>query len=142
MGYQLTWLSCIFCEYYNVSVLGLIVCILFLFFFFYFNDNKIQAIKICITFALIGYLFDTILGYSEIFIIQSKIMFGYLPIWLLICCIPNEKFTDKNEQAIPCRNLTVDLLQAPVDISCGGFPVTPLTTTRIQANQPAGESCP
>ena len=66
----------------------------------------------------------------------------FVPIWLLICCIPNEKFTDKDEHAIPCHNLTVDLLQAPVDISCGGFPVTRLTTTRIQANQPAGESCP
>ena len=52
--------------------------------FFYFVKFKIQALKICLLFSFIGYLFDSILGFSELFTIKSSIIVGYLPIWFLI----------------------------------------------------------
>ena len=52
--------------------------------FFYFIKYKRRALKICFIFSLIGYLFDTILGFSELFTIKSKIIIGYLPFWFLI----------------------------------------------------------
>ncbi len=84
LGYQLTWIFCVFGEYYNISVAGLIMGILYLTIFFYFNNYKLRAFKICFVFSLIGYLFDSMLGYSKVFEINSNIMVGYLPIWFLI----------------------------------------------------------
>jgi hypothetical protein len=84
LGYQLTWIFCVFGEYYNISLAGLIMGILYLTIFFYFNNYKLRAFKICFVFSLIGYLFDSILGYSKVFQINSNIMVGYLPIWFLI----------------------------------------------------------
>lgn len=83
LGFQLTWLSCVFGEYYNFPFAGVIVGSLYLLIFFYYNDFSFRAFKICIIFSLIGYLFDTFLAFSEIFIIKSNVMFGYLPLWLL-----------------------------------------------------------
>ena len=45
---------------------------------------KIRALKICLLFSFVGYLFDSILGYTEIFNIKSNIMVGYMPIWFLV----------------------------------------------------------
>ena len=84
LGYQLTWIFCVFGEYYNISLAGLIMGILYLAIFFYYINNKLRAFKICFIFSLIGYLFDSLLGFSELFIIKSNIIFGYLPIWFLI----------------------------------------------------------
>ena len=83
-GYQITWLCCVFGEYYNFSFLGLIVGILYLCLFFYFINFKIRALQICLIFSFIGYIFDSLLGYFELFNIKSNIMFGYLPIWFLV----------------------------------------------------------
>tara|TARA_Y100001936_G_C16054617_1_gene660119 strand:+ start:1522 stop:2028 length:507 start_codon:yes stop_codon:yes gene_type:complete len=83
-GYQITWLCCVFGEYYNFSFLGLIAGTLYLCIFFYFIDVKIRALKICLIFSVIGYFFDSFLGYIELFNIKSNIMFGYLPIWFLV----------------------------------------------------------
>ena len=84
LGYQLTWLFCIFGEYYNTSLAGLIIGILYLGIFFFFINYKLRALKICFIFSLIGYLFDSILGFSELFTIKSNIKVGYLPIWFMI----------------------------------------------------------
>ena len=84
LGYQLTWLFCVFGEYYNFSLVGLIIGILYLGIFFYFIEYKLRALKICFIFSLIGYLFDSILGFSELFTIESNIKVGYLPVWFLI----------------------------------------------------------
>ena len=84
LGYQLTWLFCVFGEYYNVSLAGLIIGILYLGIFFYFIKYKLRALKICFIFSLIGYLFDSILSFSELFTIESNIKIGYLPVWFLI----------------------------------------------------------
>ena len=84
LGYQLTWIFCIFGEYYNMPLAGLIMGVLYLTIFFYSINYKLRAFKICFVFSLIGYLFDSILGFNELFTIQSNIMVGYLPIWFLI----------------------------------------------------------
>ena len=52
-GYQITWLCCVFGEYYNFSFLGLIVGIFYLCIFFYFIDFKIRALIICFIFGAI-----------------------------------------------------------------------------------------
>ena len=84
LGYQSTWIFCIFGEYYNIPLAGLFMGILYLTLFFYFINHKLRALKICFIFSLIGYLFDSILGFSELFTIKSNIIVGYLPIWFLI----------------------------------------------------------
>ena len=84
LGYQLTWISCIFGEYYNISLAGLIMGVLYLTIFFYSINYKLRAFKICFIFSLIGYIFDSILGFSDLFTIKSNIIIGYLPIWFLI----------------------------------------------------------
>ena len=84
LGFQITWLFCVFGEYYKISFLGLMVGILYLLIFFYFNSNRIQSLKICLIFSSIGYLFDSIMGYSELFIFKSNNIIGYLPIWFLV----------------------------------------------------------
>ena len=84
LGYQLTWIFCVFGEYYNIPLAGLIMGVLYLTIFFYSVNYKLRALKICFVFSLFGYLFDSILGFSELFTIKSNIMVGYLPIWFLI----------------------------------------------------------
>jgi hypothetical protein len=84
LGYQLTWTFCVFGEYYNIPLAGLIMGVLYLTIFFYSINYKLRAFKICFVFSVIGYLFDSILGFSELFIIKSNIIVGYLPIWFLI----------------------------------------------------------
>ena len=84
LGFQTTWMFCVFGEYYSFPLAGLLVGILYLSIFFYFIDYKIRALKICLLFSFIGYLFDSILGYSELFNLKSNIMFGYLPVWFVV----------------------------------------------------------
>ena len=83
-GFQLAWLFCVFGEYYNHSLLGIVAGFFYLLFFFYLNNNRLRALKICIIFSLIGYIFDSILSFNKIFLINSNITFGYLPIWFLV----------------------------------------------------------
>lgn len=83
-GYQLTWLFCVFGEYYEVPLLGCVVGVFYLIIFFYFNNNRITAFRICLIYSLIGFLFDSFLGFNKLYTINSKIMFGYLPIWFLV----------------------------------------------------------
>ena len=84
LGYQLTWIFCVFGEYYNIPLAGLIMGVLYLTIFFYFINYKLRAFKICLTFSLIGYLFDSILGFSGLFAFQSNIIVGYLPLWFIV----------------------------------------------------------
>ena len=70
-GFQITWLSCVFGEYYEISLFGFSIGILYLLFFFYFKSNKIKALNICIIISLVGYLFDTILGFETAVIAVS-----------------------------------------------------------------------
>ena len=84
LGFQLTWIFCVFGEYYSMPLSGLFMGILYLAIFFYSINYRLRALKICLIFSSIGYLFDSILGFSELFTIESKITVGYLPIWFLI----------------------------------------------------------
>ena len=83
-GFQITWTFCIFGEYYNIPFIGIIVGLIYLCIFFYFISYKIRALKICLIFSIIGYIFDSSLGYIQLFNIKSSIMLGYLPIWFLV----------------------------------------------------------
>ena len=38
------------------------------FFMIYYNSFNLRAFKICIIFSFIGYLFDTLLAFSEVFV--------------------------------------------------------------------------
>jgi len=83
-GFQITWTFCVFGEYYNIPFIGVIVGLIYLCIFFYFISYKIRALKICLIFSIIGYIFDSSLGYLQLFNIKSSIMLGYLPIWFLV----------------------------------------------------------
>ncbi len=83
-GYQLTWISCIFGEIYFNSYLGLIIGFLYLFFFFYFIKDRHRAFKIILLFSLIGYVFDSLIVYFNIYSIKSDIIFLFLPIWFIV----------------------------------------------------------
>ena len=68
LGYQLTWISCVFGEFYNIPLAGLIMGFLYLTIFFYSINYKLRAFKICFVFSLIGYLsfisFATLTAFS------------------------------------------------------------------------------
>ena len=84
-GYQLTWLMCVFGELlYNSFFPGLICGILFLLVCFINSDNKKTTIQIVLSISIIGYLFDTILVYYEIYNFQTSLYIGVLPIWMIV----------------------------------------------------------
>ena len=91
-GFKLVWLSCIFGELYFGSFLGFVVGLLFLFSFFIINKNISKNFKIIFFFSLSGYIFDSVLSFFELYQINSKINFLFLPLWFLVlwpsfCCL-------------------------------------------------------
>ena len=84
-GYQLTWLMCVFGELLYKSFLpGLICGILFLLICFVNSDNKNKTIQIVLLISIMGYLFDTILVFFEIYNFQTSLYVGVLLIWMLV----------------------------------------------------------
>ena len=84
-GYQLTWLMCVFGElWYNSFLPGLICGILFLFICYVNSDNKKKTIQIVLSISILGYLFDTILVFLEIYNFQTSLYIGVLPIWMIV----------------------------------------------------------
>ncbi|MDC0342912.1 DUF2878 domain-containing protein [Alphaproteobacteria bacterium] len=84
-GYQLTWLMCVFGElWYNSFLPGLICGILFLFICYVKSDNKNKTIQIVLSISILGYLFDTILVFFEIYNFQTSLYIGVLPIWMIV----------------------------------------------------------
>ncbi len=84
-GYQLTWLMCVFGELlYNSFLPGLICGILFLSVCFIKSDNKKKTIQIILSISIIGYLFDSILVFFEIYNFQTSLYIGVLPIWMIV----------------------------------------------------------
>ena len=84
-GYQLTWLICVFGElWYNSFLPGLICGILFLFICYVNSDNKNKTIQIVLSISILGYLFDTILVFFEIYNFQTSLYIGVLPIWMIV----------------------------------------------------------
>ena len=84
-GYQLTWLMCVFGElWYNSFLPGLICGIFFLFICYVNSDNKNKTIQIVLSISILGYLFDTILVFFEIYNFQTSLYIGVLPIWMIV----------------------------------------------------------
>ena len=84
-GYQLTWLMCVFGElWYNSFLPGLICGILFLFICYVNSDNKNKTIQIVLSISILGYLFDTILVFFEIYNFQTSLYIGVLPVWMIV----------------------------------------------------------
>ena len=84
-GYQLTWLSCAFGESsFNNAKLGIYVGIVYLILYLYFSSNKRRFIKVSLLISIPGYLFDTLMVYFQIYFFNTSIIFGTLPIWMLI----------------------------------------------------------
>ena len=67
-GYQLTWLMCVFGElWYNSFIPGLICGLFFLAICFLISKNKKKTTQIVFLISFIGYLFDTLLVFFEIY---------------------------------------------------------------------------
>ena len=84
-GYQLTWLMCVFGELlYNSYLPGLICGLLFLTICFINSDNKKKTIQTVLLISILGYLFDTILVFFEIYNFKTSLYIGVLPIWMIV----------------------------------------------------------
>jgi len=84
-GYQLTWLMCVFGELlYNSFLPGLICGLLFLTICFINSDNKKKTIQTVLLISILGYLFDTILVFFEIYNFKTSLYIGVLPIWMIV----------------------------------------------------------
>ena len=84
-GYQLTWLMCVFGElWYNSFFPGLICGLLFLSICFINSYNKRKTSLIVFLISLIGYLFDTVLVFFEIYNFKTSLSIGFLPIWMIV----------------------------------------------------------
>ena len=84
-GYQLTWLMCVFGELlYNSYLPGLICGLLFLTICFINSNNKKKTIQTVLLISILGYLFDTILVFYEIYNFKTSLYIGVLPIWMIV----------------------------------------------------------
>lgn len=84
-GYQLTWMMCVFGELlYNTYLPGLICGIIFISICFFYSRNKAKISLIVFLISIIGYLFDTILVFFEIYSFETSLYFGVLPIWMIV----------------------------------------------------------
>ena len=84
-GYQLTWLMCVFGELlYNSYLPGLICGLFFLTICFVNSYNKKKTIQTVFLISILGYLFDTILVFFEIYNFKTSLYVGVLPIWMIV----------------------------------------------------------
>jgi len=84
-GYQLTWLMCVFGELlYNSFLPGLICGILFLLICYVDSVNKNKTIQTVLSISIMGYSFDTVLVFFEIYNFQTSLYVGVLPIWMIV----------------------------------------------------------
>lgn len=84
-GYQITWLACVFGEKnFSFPMLGLWVGIIFFVTYFYFNNNKQKFFQTSLLISVPGYMFDSLMVYFQIYEFESIIIFGTLPLWMII----------------------------------------------------------
>ena len=84
-GYQLTWLMCVFGELlYNSFLPGLICGMLFLLICYVDSVNKNKTIQTVLSISIMGYSFDTVLVFFEIYNFQTSLYVGVLPIWMIV----------------------------------------------------------
>ena len=86
-GFELTWFACVIGDYKGFPSLGIILGLIYLTLFLYFAKDKEKTIKICLKYSIIGIIFDSFLSYSELYVINSSFMFGFIPIWLVVLWI-------------------------------------------------------
>ena len=84
LGFQITWLACVFGEYFNYPWVGVLTGILYLIFFYINTSDKKFTLKTILIFAIPGYIFDSFIQANGIYKIESDLVFGYLPVWMLI----------------------------------------------------------
>ena len=84
-GYQLTWLMCVFGELlYDSFLPALICCLFFLTICFIHSNNKKKTIQTVLLISVLGYLFDTILVFFDIYNFKTSLYLGVLPIWMIV----------------------------------------------------------
>jgi len=84
-GYQLTWLMCVFGElWYNSYLPGLICGLIFLTICFINSDNKRKTLLIVFLISLMGYIFDTLMVFFEVYNFTTSLYIGFLPIWMIV----------------------------------------------------------
>ena len=84
LGFQITWTGCIFGEYFNYPWLGFVIGVLYLILFYFYTENKSFAFKTIAIFSIPGYIFDSFLQALNIYKIESDLIIGYLPVWMII----------------------------------------------------------
>ena len=84
LGFQITWLACVFGEYFNYPWLGVLTGTLYLILFYLNTIDKKFALKTIIFFAFPGYIFDSSIQALDIYKIESGLIIGYLPVWMII----------------------------------------------------------
>ena len=84
-GYQLTWLMCVFGElWFNSYLPGLICGLIFLTICFINSDNKRKTLLIVFLISLMGYIFDTLMVFFEVYNFTTSLYIGFLPIWMIV----------------------------------------------------------
>ncbi len=84
-GYQLTWLACVLGEInFNEPKLGIYVGLIYLSLFFYYTYEKISFLKVSLIIAIPGYIFDSILVYYQVYVFNSSLILGTLPLWMFV----------------------------------------------------------
>ena len=79
-GYQLTWLMCVFGEILYKSFLpGLICGSVFLIICFLNTPNKKKFTLTVFSISIIGYLFDSLLIFFQIYNFDTSLYLGFLP---------------------------------------------------------------
>ena len=86
-GFEMTWFACVIGEYKGYPSLGIIIGLIYLTLFFYFAKDRAKAINVCIKYSILGIIFDSFLSYSELYVINSRFMSGFIPIWLVVLWI-------------------------------------------------------
>jgi hypothetical protein len=86
-GFEITWFACVIGDYKGYPSLGIIIGLIYLTLFFYLAKDRIKAINICIKYSILGIIFDSFLSYSELYVINTSFMFGFIPIWLVVLWI-------------------------------------------------------
>jgi len=86
-GFEMTWFACVIGDYKGFPSLGIILGLIYLTLFFYFSIDRVKAIKTCLKYSVLGIIFDNFLSYSGLYVINSSLMIGFIPIWLVVLWI-------------------------------------------------------
>ncbi|PPR47333.1 MAG: hypothetical protein CFH19_00582 [Alphaproteobacteria bacterium MarineAlpha5_Bin9] len=94
-GFQLVWFFSVFGEIYDLPLSGFIAGIIYLSVYIYFSDNIKNTLKTCLYFASLGYLFDSLNSYLNLYVINSNLNIGLLPIWFITLWLSFATLFDK-----------------------------------------------